>query len=262
MSQLENKVIWITGATSGIGEALALNLAKKGAKLVLSARRKEELERVKKLCGGDAMVLPLDLTQMDTFGSAAQLVFDQLGGIDVLINNGGISQRSEAHETPLEIDRKIMEVNYFGNIALTKAVLPYMQNQKRGHIVSISSLSGKFGFFLRSAYAASKHAVAGFYESLRLEEEKNGINVSIVYPGLIQTNISNNALSKDGTPHGNLDGKQKEGISADKCAKDIIKGIEQDKIEIFTGGKEMKAILIKRLFPGLFFKLIRKQSAT
>lgn len=262
MSKFTNKVIWITGATSGIGEAISYALSKKGAKLILSARREDELNRVKQNCKGDVFVLPMDLIKMNEFPSKTQQVIDHFGRIDYLINNGGISQRSEAWETPLELDRKIMEVNYFGNIALTKAVLPIMQQQKSGYIVTISSLSGKFGFFLRSAYAASKHALVGFYESLRLEEEKNNIKVSIVFPGLINTNISQNALSKDGSAHGSLDQNQAKGISPKKCADQIISGIEKEKQEIFAGGGELKAIKLKRFFPKLFYKVIKKQSAT
>jgi len=261
MSLFTNKIIWITGATSGIGEALALALSERGAKLVLSARRVEELERVKTNCKGEAFVLPLDLSKMDEFESLTQKVVTHYGKIDYLINNGGISQRSEAFETPLELDRKIMEVNYFGNIALTKAVLPQMQKQKSGTIVPISSLSGKFGFFLRSAYSASKFALVGFYESLRLEEEKNNIKVSIVFPGFIKTDISKNALSKDGKSTGDMDDNQNQGVTAEKCAQQIISGLEKSKLEIKAGAGELKAITIKRLFPKLFHKIIRKKSA-
>lgn len=259
---MKNKIIWITGATSGIGEELAVQLSTEGAKLVLSARREEELERVKQKCEGVVYVLPLDLSQSDNFTKKVEKVLEHYGRIDVLINNGGISQRSLVSETPLEVDRKIMEVNYFGNIALAKAILPVFKKQKSGTFVVVSSLSGKFGFFLRSAYAASKHALVGFYESLRLEEEKNGIKVSLVFPGLIHTNISQNALSKDGKAHGALDENQAKGISAEKCAQQIISGIKKDKLEIFAGAGELKAVTIKRLFPKLFHKIIRKQSAT
>lgn len=259
---MKNKIIWITGATSGIGEEMAIQLSSLGAKLVLSARRENELERVKKRCSGPVLVLPLDLANSNAFEEKVNSVIKHYGKIDMLINNGGISQRSSASETPLELDRKIMEVNYFGNIALSKAVLPVFKEQKSGRFVVISSLSGKFGFFLRSAYAASKHALVGFYESLRLEEENNGIKVSLVFPGLIQTNISQNALSKDGKAHGALDENQAKGISPKKCAQQIINGIKKDKLEIFAGAGELKAVTIKRLFPKLFHKIIRKQSAT
>lgn len=261
MNYFDNKIIWITGASSGIGKQLALQLNALGAQVIISSRKKEELEAVKNTCtySDKVHVESLDLTDISSFNFITEKLISQFGRIDMLINNGGISQRSLASETPLDIDRKLMEVNYFGNIALTKALLPYLQKQKAGHIVVISSLSGKFGFFLRSAYAASKHALVGFYESLRLEEEKNNINVSIVFPGLINTNISKNALNKDGQAHGKLDDKLANGISTELCAQQIIKGIERQQHEIFAGGKELKAVWIKRFFPKLFYKIIRKQ---
>ena len=162
----KDKVVWITGASSGIGEAVAKAFAAEGAKLVLSARRKEELLRVQQECrlGNDrALVLPLDLSDTTNIHTLTQQVIDRFGRIDVLVNNGGFSQRAYAQETPVDIDRKIMEVNFFGQVALTKSVLPFMLKQKSGHIVTISSITGKFGFYLRSAYSASKHALHGFF---------------------------------------------------------------------------------------------------
>jgi short-subunit dehydrogenase len=155
-----------------------------------------------------------------------------------------------------------MEINYFGNIALTKAVLPIFQKQQSGSIVIISSLSGKFGFFLRSAYAASKFALVGFYESLRLEEEKNNLNVHLVFPGFIKTNISQNALNSEGKSHKQLDDNQNKGISPEECAARLIKGIQKNRRNIFIGGKEMTALKIQRFFPNLFYKIIKKQKAT
>ena len=260
MSKLKNKVVWITGASSGIGQALAFAMAKEGAKLVLSSRREQELKNVAEKCASDVLILPLDLSNSSNFKDLTQQVLEHFGSIDVLINNGGISQRSEAAQTSLEVDRKLMEVNYFGAAALTKAVLPIMQQQKSGHLVAISSLSGKFGFFLRSAYSASKFALVGFYESLRLEEEKNNIKVSLVFPGFVHTNISQNALSGDGQKHAKLDNNQKGGISAEKCARDIIRGIKKDKYEIISGGSEKWGILLNRLFPNLFYRILREKS--
>lgn len=259
MSYLQNKVIWITGASSGIGEALAIACAKEGAKLILSSRRENELKRVAEQCETECLVFPLDLEKTKDFNHEVEQVFSHFGSIDILINNGGISQRSEAFKTSLEVDRKLMEINYFGTVALTKAVLPIMQKQKSGHLVVISSLSGKFGFYLRSAYSASKFALVGFFESLRLEEEKNNIFVSIVFPGFVHTNISQNALSSDGKKHNKLDNNQKEGISPEKCANDIIKGIKFKKHEIISGGTEKWGILLKRFFPNLFYKILRKK---
>lgn len=262
MIEFQDKTIWITGASSGIGKALAIKISKLNTNLVLSSRKKEELEKVANLCNGNTFVLPIDLEKQSNFNSATKQVIEKFGSIDLLINNGGISQRSEAKETSIAVDRRIMEVNYFGTVGLTKAVLPYMQKQNNGHIVTISSLSGKFGFFLRSAYAASKFALLGFFESLRLEEEKNNINVSMVFPGFINTDISKNALSGDGIQHNKQDQNQKNGISSEKCAQDIINGIMDNKHEIYTGGKEIWMIQIKRFFPKLFYKILKKQSGT
>lgn len=262
MSTNNNKIVWITGASSGIGEALAKSFAAEGAKLVLSARRKEELERVMKalkIPDNNVLILPLDLENSSGFNELAKQVIDKFGRIDILVNNGGISQRSLTTETPLEIDRKIMEINFFGTIALTKAVLPYMLGQNSGHIVVMSSVAGKFGFYFRSAYSASKHALHGFFESLRMEIYKKNIHVLIVCPGKIRTNISVNAITGDGGKHNKMDKSQEEGLSAEVCAAEIISAIKNNKEEILIGGKEIKAVWIKRMFPKFFSKMIRKQ---
>lgn len=262
MQSFENKVVWITGASSGIGEALVYAFAKQGALLVLSARRAEELERVKNNCERNKnkiLVLPFDLKDTSHIQTLTQKIIDRFGKIDVLVNNGGLSQRSYAADTPIDIDRYIMEVNYFSAVAITKSVLPFMLKQQSGHIVAISSISGKFGFFLRSAYAASKHALHGFFESLRLEVSKNNIDITIVCPGKIQTNISLNALTASGDKHNKMDKSQANGVTAAVCAQKIIEGIKANKVEVFIGGAEMRAVWIKRFFPKLFFKLIAKQ---
>lgn len=260
----QDKVIWITGASSGIGKALAQQWAAAGARLVLSARNVDALEALKSELNNSEQhfVLALDLADSSNFSDLASTVVDKMGKIDILVNNGGMSQRSEAHETPMEVDRRIMEVNYFGNIALTKAVLPYFREQKSGHFLVISSIAGKFGFFLRSAYSASKHALHGFYESLMLEEEKNGILVTIACPGKINTNISVNALNKSGEKHGEMDHNQATGMSAEECGRQLIKAVTKGKKEVLIGNKEIKAVTLKRLLPGVFWKVIRKQSAT
>lgn len=261
--QLKNKVAWITGASSGIGEAMAKALAAEGASLVLSARRKEELERVQKECGlgnDRALVLPMDLADTKDIDTLTAQVIGKFGRIDILVNNGGFSQRSLAQDTPVEIDRKIMEVNFFGQVAVTKSVLPQMIRQHSGNIIVISSISGKFGFFLRTAYAASKHALQGFFESLRLETEEHGIQTLIVSPGKIRTNISLHAVKADGSSHSQMDKSTETGLSAEACAAQIISAMKKGKEEVLIGGKEIKAVWIKRHFPGLFGKLIRKQT--
>jgi short-subunit dehydrogenase len=259
MSEISNKVVWITGASSGIGKELSLQMAKAGAKVVLSARTKEKLEEVAKSCP-NSLVLPLDLASPDNFEALTQQVIDHFGRIDVLINNGGNSQRATADETSMDVARELMEINYFGPMALTKAVLPIMKKQGSGHIVVLSSIAGKFGFYLRSSYSAAKHALHGFFDSLRLEEEKNGLKVTVICPGKINTNMSLNALKGDGTRHAKMDRSQDQGMPAEVCAAQIISAIKKDKEEVLIGGKEILAAIINRFSPKLFGKIIRKQS--
>ncbi len=259
-----SKVVWVTGASSGIGKSLANEYNKNGDLIILSARKIETLEEVQKNLPfpENSFILPLDLEKQDNFNELVEIVIQKFKKIDILINNGGISQRSEVHETPIEIDRKIMEINYFGNIALTKAVLPFLRKQKSGHIVVISSIAGLFGFYLRSAYAASKHALQGFYESLLLEEAKNNIHVTLVYPGKINTPISVSAINAKGEKHGEMDHNQETGMSSEKCASIIKKAVEKKKKSILVGNREIKAVYIKRYLPKLFWKIIAKQKAT
>jgi short-subunit dehydrogenase len=255
------KIVWITGASSGIGAALSHQMYNKGATVVLSARRTEELH---KIAAGfqDAsryMILPFDLEASARFRDHVAAVMARFGRIDILVNNGGISQRANARETEESVDRKIMEINYFSNILLTKAVLPEMRGQMLGKIVVISSIAGKFGFYQRSGYSASKFALHGFYESLRLEEEDMGISVLMVCPGRVQTQISVHALTGSGNMHEGMDRAQAEGISATQCARDIIRGIEKESLEIYSGGRELLALKLKKWLPSLFRKVIRKQ---
>jgi dehydrogenase/reductase SDR family protein 7B len=263
MEMFKDKVIWITGASSGIGEALVHEFAKSGARLILSARRENELKRVAaetKLPELDLLVLPFDLDNTSNASALAAQVINKFGRIDVLINNGGMSQRSEALDTKESIERHLMEVNYFSAVNLSKAVLPYMKRQKSGQLVVVSSIAGKFGFYLRSSYSAAKHALHGYFESLRLETEKSGIRIMLVCPGKIKTAVSLNAVTSSGASHNTMDESHKEAMSAEDCAKKIISGLSAGKEEIFVGGKELLIVKIKRFFPSLFGKLIRKQS--
>jgi short-subunit dehydrogenase len=264
MNTFVNKVVWITGASSGIGEALSYAFAKEGAKLVLSARRTEELNRVKanlKLSDKDVFILPLDLENTSNANELCSQVLSRFGQIDILINNGGISQRSLTKDTSLELDRKIMEINFFGTVALTKAVLPHMLKQKRGHIVAMSSIAGKFGFYFRSAYSASKHALHGFFESLRMEIFNDNVKVLIVCPGKIKTNISINAVMKDGGKYNKMDESTDQGLSAEECANQILNALKNNKNEILIGGRELRAVWMKRIFPQWFSRIIKKQKA-
>jgi dehydrogenase/reductase SDR family protein 7B len=263
MSYFSNKTIWITGASSGIGEALVRQLAKEQVNLVISSRKEAELLRVQKengLTDETCLILPLDLAASAEVGILTQKAISRFGKIDILINNGGVSQRSFALDTPLAVDRQIMEVNFFGTVALTKSLLPFMIAQQGGKIVVISSITGKFGFYLRSAYAASKHALHGFFESIRLELREKNISVLIVCPGKIATNISMNAMTSSGEANRKMDPGLAKATSAESCAKQILDGISSGKKEIYIGNRQERlAVRLKQIFPNFFFRRIAKQ---
>jgi dehydrogenase/reductase SDR family member 7B len=249
------KTVWITGASSGIGEALAIAWSREGARVILSARSEAELERVRALCDEPSrhVVRPLNVTDMDAIRHAAR----EVGEVDILVPSAGVSQRSLAAETDLSIDRAIMEVNYFGTIALTKAVLPSMIARGSGHLVPISSVIGHVGVPLRSAYSASKHALHGFFNTLRAEVHKHGVRVTIVCPGYIRTKVSENALRGDGTPHGQLDETHAKAMLPEEAAPVIIRGVNAGKREVHVGGREILAIPMQRHFPRLVARLTR-----
>lgn len=258
------QVAWVTGASSGIGEEICRQLAAKGFQLILSARNENKLETLRQSLPGaeNHLVVPVDLERTENISATVKAVIEKVQRIDFLYNVSGLSQRSNASETPLEVDRRIMEINYFGTIALTKAVLPFMQSQKSGHIVVVSSIAGKFGFYLRSAYSASKHALHGFFESLLLEEAPNNIHVTIACPGKINTPISMSALNSKGESHGEMDHNQATGMLVDECVRQLLNAVDKRKKEVLIGNKEIKAVTLKRFFPKLFWKIIAKQSAT
>lgn len=262
-----NKTVWITGGSSGIGEALALEFAAQGARLVLSARRIEELERVRDACvarglsASDVQVLPLDVTDWAAMPAAVDTVCRDFGRIDMLINNAGISQRSLCVDTDMAVYRKLFEVDVLGQITLTKAVLPMMLKQGSGHIAITSSVAGKVGVAKRTGYCAAKHAVMGFFDALRAEISHLGIQVTTITPGFINTNISVNALRGDGSDYGVVDQDIAGGMDVSRCAKVIMTGFRKGTPEIAVGeGLEMKALWLKRLFPRLLFKKVASMS--
>ena len=257
----EDKTVWITGASSGIGEALAKAFAAEGAKLVLSARRESELARVRNACiernpaQTDHLVLPLDITDYPRLPEAVAAVTERFGRIDVLINNAGISQRSLCVDTEMDVYRQLMEVDVLGQIALTREVLPVMLRQSSGQIAVTASVAGKIGVPYRTGYCAAKHAMMGFFDALRGEVVHDGISVHTIVPGYIRTAIAEHALKGDGSEMGYTDSAIAGGMDADRCAAVIVKGLRRGKPEIPVGeGFEMHALWIKRLFPGLVFK--------
>ncbi|KAA2217355.1 SDR family oxidoreductase [Maribacter flavus] len=258
MGGIKNKVVWITGASSGIGEALAYQLNDLGAKTILSARRETELERVKKNCKfpENVAVLPLDLAnlaELETMPKKAISCFDK---IDILINNGGISQRSLIKDTAFKVYQNLININYLGAIQLTRCLLPHFTEKKSGHFVTITSLMGKFSSPYRSGYCGAKHALHGFFDALRMEHAKDGILVTLICPGFVQTNVAKNALVGDGSSSNTEDDATKNGISPTVCAQKIIEAIIAEKFEVYIGGKERFGVYLKRFFPKLLHKLV------
>ena len=260
MSYFDNKVVWITGASSGIGEALAYTFAKHRVKLVLSARRADELARVKAACklpDADVLILPMDVSEHEQMESATQKVIAQFGQVDILINNAGLSHWSKIKDTSLDVIKTILNVNFFGAVSLTKAVLPEMIKRKRGNIVVISSILGKIVTPKQGAYNASKHALMGFFDTLRAEISGDGIKVLLVCPGFVRTNVAKNSLNKEGKPINKDNDMIAKGLDPLYVSEQVLDAIASGNEEILVAGpKEKFAVLIKRLAPGLFSKFI------
>ena len=256
MSYFDKKVIWITGASSGIGKELAIQLSRLGAILVLTARRKNELEKVKQLCGNcEVHLFPYDLEQIENINSLYDNVVKDVNRIDILINNAGISAWSSVNETDLEVYKRVINLDYLSVVSLTKSVLPDMIKKKSGQIVTNTSLLGKFSTKKRSVYASAKHALHGFIDALRAEVYQHNIKVNTVAPGYVNTEVGINALIENGTAYGKNDrGHDSKGMKVEKAAKIIINAIKNNKREVLvipTFSTLMIASLLTRFFPGL-----------
>ena len=251
MKSISGQVIWITGASSGIGEALAYELSTMGNTLILSARNKERLTEVKARCNNSAKVhiLPMDLKDFNAMPSLVLQAIEATGPIDILINNAGISQRSLIADTHFDVYKKLNDINYLGTIALSKAVLPYFIAQQKGHFVTITSLMGRFGSPLRSGYCGAKHGLHGFFDVLRMEHEKDNVDVTLVCPGFIKTNVAKNALTADGSPQNVNDHATSKGMEVHIFAKKMISAVAKKKFEVNIGGKEIAGVYLKRFFP-------------
>ena len=259
---MKDKVVWITGASSGIGEALAYAFSAAGARLLLSSRRTEELERVKAQCAHpeNARVLPMDLLDIPTFEERTAEALGAFGQVDILIHNGGITQRGNVAETTLAVQRQVMELDYFSYVALTKALLPHFIERKAGHFVVMSSVMGKIGTPMRSAYAGAKHALHGFFDCLRAEVAPMGIRVTLLTPGYIQTNIAQNAVLKDGSKMGKASENIEKGLPAARAAAKMLRVIRRGKYEAYIGklGPERVALWLNRLAPGVLIRMAPK----
>jgi dehydrogenase/reductase SDR family member 7B len=275
--QWQGQVVWITGASSGIGEALAYALARRGARLILSARNQQRLAEVAAACdgrgrsggegaggegpgrggaGGEGghLVLPLDLSDAGSIAAAAARALALCGRVDVLVHNGAISQRALVRDTLPEVERRIFATNFWGPVALTRAVLPSMLARRQGRIVVVSSFAGKLAIPRAAAYVASKHALHGYFGALGTENWDAGLRVTMVCPGAVRTAISLRALTADGSPHAAMDPAQARGMSPGDCAEAIVAAVESGRREALIGGKRWMVHLY-RLFPELYTRL-------
>lgn len=262
MRQFKGQVIWVTGASSGIGEAVVKALSASGARLILSARRISELERVKNSCSqpDNIRLLPFDLKAIHEFEEINRKALSFWGHLDMVILNGGIAQRSLAKYTTLEVDREIMEVDYFSCVALSKLIVPHFTERNSGHIVVVSSVMGIIGTPFRSGYAAAKHALHGYFDSLRAElwKKSKGVHVTLIAPGWVKTNITYNALNGDGTKLNSMDEATARGVDPDVFALKMLRAIAAKKnLAVIGGPKEVFAALVQRFFPDLFVRLVR-----
>jgi len=262
----QGKTVWITGASSGIGKAFAHKLFNLGANLILSSRREDALNAVKSDIEEDSpkiRIIPLDLSKPETFPQKTIEALEVFGQIDVLMNNGGIRQRSTVLETDMDVYRRLMEINYFGAVGLTKEVLPHMVERQTGHIIVTSSVAGKIGTRFRSGYSGSKHAVQGFFNSLRQEMYEHDIAVTLLCPGFVKTDISKNALTADGSEFGKMGDAHKKAMTAEQMVEKVIPKIAAQKEEIIvTGFKERLAFWVQRISPTLLNKILKNQKVT
>ena len=264
MKNYQGKTVWITGASSGIGAQLARQFAEEGARIIISSHDQKELEGVTKelkIISKEVYPVVFNLGNPEEVKEAAEKVLEQFQRVDVLMNNGGISTRAEAMETSVGVDRRIMEIDYFSGVTLTKALLPAMIDNAYGHIGVTSSISGKFGWPLRSAYSAAKHAQFGFYKSLWAENYHKGIQVTIFSPGRVRTNISLHALEKNGQEHGKMDPGQAGGITPEKCARQMIRAMKKNRKEKLIGGTELIMVWIHKYCKPLYYHMVNKVSA-
>ena len=259
--KLQHKVIWITGASSGIGEALASALATDTISLIISGRNEAALLAIQsKYSSKNIAVLPFDLLDFEKAPAVVEKAISFFGKVDILINNGGISQRSLIAETDFFVDKKIMDVDYFGTIALTKALLPHFIQNQSGHFVTVTSLMGKFGSPYRSGYCAAKHALHGYFDVLRMEHQKDGVDVTLVCPGFVQTNVAINALTADGSPQVKNSETTENGMTLSEFIPKMIRAIEQKKFEVYIAKNELLGIYLKRFFPKLLHRLVMRSN--
>ena len=244
-----NKIVWITGASSGIGAELAKIYSHRGIKLILSSRNVRALERVKSECyyPENIKILPIDLNDFYAAPALVKKAYNIFGRIDILINNAGVSQRSLIVDTKFDVFKKLIEINYLGTVALSRALLPFFLKQGFGHYVVVSSVMGKYGSPFRSGYSAAKHALHGFFDVMRMEHQKDNINVTIICPGFVRTPIAMNSLKGDGSVSGVDDLATRKGLKVEDFARKMVRSVDQKKWEVQFGKKELLGVYLKRL---------------
>jgi len=262
MKSISGQVIWITGASSGIGEAVAYELNSCNNTLILSARTANRLKEVKANCRfpENVYIEPLDLAAHDRMPEHVANALRTCGKVDILINNAGLSQRSLIVDTQMSVYKKLIDVNYLGTVALTKALLPHFIKNNGGHFVTVTSLMGRFGSPLRSGYCGAKHGLHGFFDVLRMEHQSDNIYVTMVCPGFVQTAVALNALTGDGSAQQKNDLATGNGMPVAVFAKKMIRAIAQKKFEVYIGRKEIMGIYLKRFFPGLLHRLVLRSN--
>jgi short-subunit dehydrogenase len=264
--KVQGKIAWITGASSGIGEALAEELFRQGATVILSARNVNRLNELKTRFDnreqGRCFVMPCDVTRPTEIEEVVENIQKLVQRVDILINNAGVSQRSTVLETEMKVYRDLFEVNFFGALTVTKAILPWMISEGGGHIVVISSMAGKYGFRMRSGYSAAKHALHGFFETLRAELHDKNVKVTMICPGRVSTDVSINSLTGDGKKYGKMDAGQANGVPVERCAKIIAGAILKNRKEVFIGTKEVFLLVVKRICPTLYYWIVNRASPT
>jgi len=259
---MRDEVIWITGASSGIGEELAKQYAKRGSKLILSARRKAELERVRNSClnSNNIKIVPLDLTDFSDLPNKVEEAKQCFGTIDLLVNNGGVSQRSLIMDTNFDVYKQLVDINYLGTVALSKALLPHFIERQQGHFAVVTSVMGKYGSPFRSGYAGAKHALHGFFDVLRMEHQKDNISVSLLCPGFVQTNVTINALTGDGSSLGHDDPATKNGLAVYVFCQKAIKALDRKAWETYFGRKEKLGVYLKKISQKLLHSIVLRSN--
>lgn len=260
VNTFKDKVVWITGASSGIGKELSYRFSQMGAKLILTSRNESKLNSVNDslpVSPGSAVVLPIDLEKLEPLDELTDLAWNAFGQIDYFVSNAGVGVRALVTDTDFEIDQKVMNVNYFAPVKITKRLLPYFLSRGEGHIVVISSLSAKYGVPKLAPYSASKHALEGFFESLRTETFDKNIHINMIVPGIIKTEIMINAETGKGGKHGKMGQTYDNAYSARRAAIDIVNAVRKNKESAFVGGTEGITLFINRLSPWAMRRFIR-----